>query len=151
MTTLVSEEARAWIGRSAPPQTIEINRSDIQKYAIATEQRAEKYLNGDEAPHMFLFGALKPLVPMDELGPDGITIDPFVPELPLKRVMAGGTDMTFHQPIRAGDVLTATRTLSEITEKQGSTGPLIFITYDMRIENAGGELVLEERQTRIMR
>lgn len=151
MTNLVSDEARAWIGRSAPPQTIEIHRSDIRKYAIATEQRAEKYLSGDEAPHMFLFGALKPLVTMDKLGPDGIQQDPFVPELPLKRVMAGGTDMKFHRPIRAGDVLTAVRTLSDISEKQGSTGPLIFITYDMRIENAAGELVLEERQTRIVR
>lgn len=151
MTSLVSDEARAWIGRSAPPQTIEIHRSDIQKYAIATEQRAAKYLNGDEAPHMFLFGALKPLVPISELGPDGITKDPFVPEVPLKRVMAGGTEMAFHRPILAGDVLTATRTLSEITEKHGSTGPLIFITYALKVENAKGELVLEEKQTRIMR
>ncbi len=47
MSELVSEEARSWIGRSAPPQRIEVSRGDIVKYSIATQQRAEKYLSGD--------------------------------------------------------------------------------------------------------
>lgn len=151
MSDLVSAEARSWIGRSAPPQRIEINRSDIVKYAIATEQRAEKYLAGDVAPPMFMFGALRTLVPMDQLGPDGIPEDGFIPDLPLKRVMAGGTKMRFHRAVKPGDVLVATRSLSAITEKQGSTGPLIFVTYDLRVESEDGELVMEEEQTRILR
>ena len=151
MSELVSAEARSWIGRSAPPQRVEINRGDIVKYAIATQQRAEKYLAGDVAPPMFMFGALRPLVPMDQLGPDGIPEDGFLPDLPLKRVMAGGTKMHFHRRVKPGDVLVATRTLSAITEKQGASGPLIFVTYDLRVETEGGDLVMEEEQTRIMR
>ncbi len=151
MSELISEDARSWIGRSGEPQRIEINRSDIVKYAIATEQRQEKYLKGDEAPPMFMYGALRPLVPMDELGPDGISVDKFLPELPLKRVMAGGTEMTFHRTVHPGDVIVATRSLSDIIEKQGSTGPLIFVVYDLRVETEAGELVMEERQTRILR
>lgn len=151
MSELISEDARSWIGRSGEPQRIEINRSDIVKYAIATEQRQEKYLKGDEAPPMFMYGALRPLVPMDELGPDGISVDKFLPELPLKRVMAGGTEMKFHQTVHPGDVIVATRSLSDIIEKQGSTGPLIFVVYDLRVETEAGELVMEERQTRILR
>ncbi len=151
MSELISEDARSWIGRSGEPQRIEINRSDIVKYAIATEQRQEKYLKGDEAPPMFMYGALRPLVPMDELGPDGISVDKFLPELPLKRVMAGGTEMTFHRTVHPGDVIVATRSLSDIIEKQGSTGPLIFVVYDLQVETEAGELVMEERQTRILR
>jgi 3-methylfumaryl-CoA hydratase len=151
LSELISEDARSWIGRSGEPQRIEINRSDIVKYAIATEQRQEKYLKGDEAPPMFMYGALRPLVPMDELGPDGISVDKFLPELPLKRVMAGGTEMTFHRTVHPGDVIVATRSLSDIIEKQGSTGPLIFVVYDLRVETEAGELVMEERQTRILR
>ncbi|MDP7547140.1 MAG: acyl dehydratase, partial [Alphaproteobacteria bacterium] len=63
MSELISAEAKSWIGRSGEPQRVEINRSDIIKYSIATEQRQEKYLQGDEAPPMFMFGALRPLVP----------------------------------------------------------------------------------------
>lgn len=151
MSELISAEAKSWIGRSGEPQRVEINRSDIIKYSIATEQRQEKYLQGDEAPPMFMFGALRPLVPMDQLGPDGISVDKFLPELPLKRVMAGGTEMTFHRTVHPGDVIVATRSLSDIIEKQGSTGPLIFVVYDLRVEMEAGELVLEERQTRILR
>jgi 3-methylfumaryl-CoA hydratase len=151
VSELISAEAKSWIGRSGEPQRVEINRSDIIKYSIATEQRQEKYLQGDEAPPMFMFGALRPLVPMDQLGPDGISVDKFLPELPLKRVMAGGTEMTFHRTVHPGDVIVATRSLSDIIEKQGSTGPLIFVVYDLRVEMEAGELVLEERQTRILR
>jgi hydroxyacyl-ACP dehydratase HTD2-like protein with hotdog domain len=151
LSELISEDARSWIGRSGEPQRIEINRSDIVKYAIATEQRQEKYLKGDEAPPMFMYGALRPLVPMDELGPDGISVDKFLPELPLKRVMAGGTEMTFHRTVHPGDVIVATRSLRDIIEKQGSTGPLIFVVYDLQVETEAGELVMEERQTRILR
>ena len=151
MNELISDEAKSWIGRSAEPFLVEISRRDIVKYSIATEQKQEKYLKGDEAPPMFMFGALRPLVPMDELGPDGIPPDSFLPELPLKRVMAGGTEMRFHRPVKPGDKLIATRSLHDLFEKKGKTGPLIFAVYNLSVENEDGELVMEEKQTRILR
>ncbi len=151
MSGLIDAAARAWIGRSQPPVTVEVSRRDIQKYAVATEQRQARYLNGDEAPPMFLFGLLRPVAPLDQLGPDGIAQDSFLPELPLKRIMAGGTKLTYHRPIRPGDILVATRTLADIQEKQGGTGPLIFLTYQLRVETQDGELVVEETATRIVR
>jgi len=151
MTGLLTEEMRAWIGRSAPPKRVEVHRSDIVKYSIATEQRLEKYRTGDEAPPMFLFGALRPVVPMDELGPDGLPTASFLPDLPLKRVMAGGTDTTYHRPIRPGDVLICTRTLADMYEKQGSTGPLIFVVYKMAVQSEDGKPIADEIQTQILR
>ena len=151
MNEMISDEAKSWIGRSAEPFLVEISRRDIVKYSIATEQQQEKYLKGDEAPPMFMFGALRPLVPMDELGPDGIPPDSFLPELPLKRVMAGGTEMQFHRPVKPGDKLIATRSLHDLYEKQGKSGPLIFAVYNLSVENEDGELVMEEKQTRILR
>jgi hypothetical protein len=61
---------------------------------------------GDEAPPMFLFGADRPLTPLAELGPDGLRADTLMPELPLKRVMAGGIRQRYHRPVRPGDRLT---------------------------------------------
>jgi len=142
---------KAWIGRAAPPQRIKISRSDIVKYSVATQQRAPEYLNGDVAPPMFLFAAMRPIIPIDQLGPDGIARDPFLPDLPLKRVMAGGTRMQFHRAVKPNDVLVATRTLSGITEKQGTSGPLIFLAYELKVETESGDLVMEEEQTRILR
>ena len=148
---LITDELRAWIGRSLPIDPIEITRNDIVKYSLATQQRSETYLRGDEAPPLFLFGALRPLVAIDELGPDGLAGDPLVPKLPLERVMAGGSKIRFHRVVKPGDVLVGKRELAEIYEKNGASGPLLFIVYKITLTTDGGELVLEETQTRIAR
>ncbi|HIE92364.1 MAG TPA: hypothetical protein EYQ83_05660 [Acidobacteria bacterium] len=148
---LITPEIRQWIGRSDEPQRLEVTRRDIVKYSIATQQRLDKYRRGDEAPPMFLFNAHQPLVDLDALRPDGLTVDPLLPELPLKRVMAGGVKNTYHRPIKAGDALVLTRTLTEIYEKQGASGPLIFVVYAVRVETEAGELVMEETRRRIFR
>lgn len=152
MTTgLIPDAARSMIGTSDPPVRVEVSRRDIVRYAVATEQRLEKFLSGDEAPPMFLFGALRPIVPLGELGPDGIAATSLLLDLPLKRVMAGGTKTRYFRPIRPGDVLVARRTLSDIYEKRGSTGDLIFIVYTVDVRTESGEPVAEETQTRIVR
>jgi len=139
------------IGMSDPPMRVEVSRREIIKYSIATEQRVKKYLDGDEAPPMFLFGALRPVVPVGELGPDGIATTSLLPDLPLKRVMAGGTRTRYFRPIRPGDVLVAVRTLSDMYEKRGSQGDLIFLVYTVDVRTEAGERVAEEIQTRIVR
>ena len=149
--SLLTDDMTAWIGRRETSPPLEISRRDIVKYSLATEQRLDKYRRGDEAPPLFLFGALRPLLPLDELRTDGLPPDPLLPDLPLPRVMAGGSTLRYFAPIHPGDVLVGTRVLSDMVEKQGSQGPLIFITYTLTVVNQNGETVLEETQTRIAR
>ncbi|MEM7404074.1 MAG: MaoC family dehydratase N-terminal domain-containing protein [Pseudomonadota bacterium] len=151
MAELITDEIRAWIGRADTPQQIEVTRRDIIKYATATEQSEARYLNGDEAPPMFLFGAHQPLLPVSSLGPDGLRPETLLPELPLKRVMAGGIKQVHHRPVRPGDRLTLTRTLTDIYSKSGSSGPLIFVVYEIDVRDADGAPVMQETQTRIVR
>ncbi len=151
MPGLLTPEILAAIGQAEPPMRVEVTRREIMKYAVATEQRLEKYLRGDEAPPMFVFGAFRDVVPLAELGPDGIARSSAMPELPLKRVMAGGFRFQYSRPIRPGDVLVSTRVLADIHEKQGASGPLIFLVYERRVATEAGEPVLTETQTRIVR
>jgi len=65
--------------------------------------------------------------------------------------MAGGTRIVVHRAIQAGDVLTATRTLTGLYEKEGRSGPLIFTEYETRIVDANGAPVLDEVLTGIER
>ena len=67
------------------------------------------------------------ILPVDELRKDGIAEDKLIPELPLKRLMAGSSDTVYHRPIHAGDKLVVTRKLKDLYEKEGRTGPLIFV------------------------
>jgi hydroxyacyl-ACP dehydratase HTD2-like protein with hotdog domain len=151
MSDLLSAELLANIGRSSPPRQELVARREIRKYAIATSQRQRKYLDGDEAPPMFHLALFWDVVELDQLTPDGVSIDSLLPRFPLERAMAGGLKIDYHQPIMAGDLLTATRTLTDIYEKQGSQGPLIFYEVVMEVVNESGEPVLTEKTTRILR
>ena len=52
---------------------------------------------------------------------------------------------------RAGDRLVIEKSITDIYEKQGSSGPLIFVVYEITVKTADGELVMQETQTRINR
>ena len=100
---------------------------------------------------MFLFGLVRPILGPGELAPDGLAEDALLPRLPLERTMAGGTKIRYHRAVRAGEVLEATRTLVDIYEKSGRSGPLIFVVYELRVTTTDGEPIAEETQTRIVR
>ena len=151
MSSLLTPELLAHIGQSAPPEKELVTRRDIRKYSIATNQRLEKYLAGDEAPPMFYVALFWAVVEREQLSPDGVFINTLVPEFPLKRAMAGGLRIEFDRPIHPGDILVATRTLSDIYEKQGSQGPLIFYEITTTVEDESSESYLTETPTRIMR
>lgn len=151
MSSLLTPELLAHIGRKAPPKKELVTRRDIRKYSVATGQRLEKYLAGDEAPPMFHLALFWEVEEMDQLTPDGVFTDRLVPKLPLERAMAGGLKIDYHKSIRPGDVLIAERTLTDIYEKQGSQGPLIFYEIDREVKTESGEKVLTEKTTRIMR
>ena len=72
------------------------------------------------------------------------------------QVSAGKSDggRTRHhlpQADKPGDWLTATRTLTDIYEKTGRSGPLIFYEVMMEVRDDDGELVVSEKTTRILR
>jgi len=151
MSDLLSPGLLANIGRSSEPRQELVARREIRKYSIATSQRQRKFLDGDEAPPMFHVALFWDVVEMDQLTPDGVSIDGLLPKFPLEKAMAGGLKIEYHKPILAGDLLTATRTLTDIYEKQGSQGPLIFYEVIMEVVNEAGEPVLTEKTTRILR
>lgn len=151
MSKLLTKELLANIGRSAPPREEVVTRRDIRKYSVATDQRLPNFLAGDEAPPMFHVALFWDVVELDELTPDGVSIDSLLPKFPLERAMAGGLKIVYHKSIYPGDVLVCTRTLTDIYEKQGSQGPLIFYEVTMEVADDSGEPVLTETTTRILR
>lgn len=148
---LLSDELLATIGRQSDPHRELVTRRDIRKYAVATGSRQQKYLQGDEAPPMFHVALFWDVVELDQLTPDGVSIDTLLPKFPLEKAMAGGLKIEYHQPLRPGDWLTATRTLTNIYEKSGRSGALIFYEVVMDITNDADELVIREQTTRILR
>jgi hydroxyacyl-ACP dehydratase HTD2-like protein with hotdog domain len=151
MSALLSDDLLSNIGRQSEPRREIVTRRDIRKYAVATGNRQRKYLDGDLAPPMFHVPLFWDVVELDQLTPDGVSIDALLPKFPLEKAMAGGLNIEYHKPIRPGDWLTSTRTLTAIYEKQGRSGALIFYEVVMDIVDDDGELVIREKTTRILR
>ena len=148
---VLTPELLANIGKAAPLRTEVVTRRDIRKYAIATNQRQRKYLDGDEAPPLYHVALFWDVVELDELSPDGVSIDALLPKFPLEKAMAGGLNITYHDRIRPGDVLIGGRTLTDIYEKEGRSGPLIFYEVVLEVRRQDGSPVITEKTTRILR
>lgn len=151
MSGLLSEELMATIGHKSEPRRELVTRRDIRKYAVATDSHSRKYLDGDEAPPMFHVTLFWDVVELEQLSPDGVSIDALLPNFPLEKAMAGGLNIEYHKPVFPGDWLTSTRILTDIYEKQGSSGPLIFYEIVMDVVDEQGDLVIREKTTRILR
>lgn len=151
MPQLLTPEDLSRIGTSTHPVTETVTRREIRRYSTATGQRLEKYLNGDEAPPLFFSRFFDEIPSMSELQPNGQTADPLTHGLPLKRQMAGGSEVIPHRPIRPGDELTAVRTLTKLKEKEGGSGPILLCTIETRVTDKNGQPVATEIHTRILR
>jgi hypothetical protein len=153
---VVTDAARARIGtvvttyRSDP-----ISIRHIREYVAATGGSPEK-IGGDDtgepvcAPPLFFHAACRPVVAEADLRPDGQYPFLGVPGV-WGRTMAGGNSYEIFGQVRVGDVLTVTERLQDIVEKQGKTGPLVFVTTEASYHNQDGVLIARHQHTVIFR
>lgn len=151
--SLLTDEIRAWIGRTFPPRTGVVTARDIRKFCIATGNEHPRFTEGERpiAPPGFAGVVTSHLSALDALKPDGLPAENLLPPLPLPRVMAGGVEAEYHGIIRAGDRLTAVTRVGSIRERAGRTGPLIFTVLETVVTNQRDEAVVVERTTLIAR
>jgi acyl dehydratase len=72
-------------------------------------------------------------------------------EIPLKRVLNGGTEAEFFRLARLGDVISAQARYVEIVDREGRTGPMVLATIETVYENQDGEQLARVRSTVIFR
>ncbi|AWB35282.1 FAS1-like dehydratase domain-containing protein [Orrella marina] len=85
-------------------------------------------------------------VPMTGLGTDGHPArGGFLPPAEGRNRMWAGGRVSFEGDLLAGIPATRTSTVSKITEKQGKTGSLLFVTVTHEVSQSGKRVVLEEQ------
>lgn len=161
--SLITDEIRSWIGRETPSWTIVVSQLDVKRFAVATDDLNPLYLDEEKAtqsvyggliaPPLFYMAPLTEPKPESELRPDGLPSEGKfpIPPTPLPRLMDGGTEIEFFQPIRVGDVLTGRSTIVDLYQKEGRSGPLIFVVRETRFTNQQGVVVLIEKGASILR
>lgn len=100
----------------------------------------------DVLPPLWHWCAFPPTAGMAELGVDGHPrLGGFLPPVRLDRRMWAGGALTFHAPLRVGEPLVRRSSIRSVTEKDGSAGPMVFVTLDHEII-AGDGLAISEQQ-----
>jgi len=127
---------RELIGRTYDASTYEVKEDAMIRYALATNETNPRFLDpsidgGLIAPPVF------PVVYHAKVLGKPIS-DPEL-NIEFRRALHGEQDMTFHRPIRAGDILSTTPSIEDIHDK--GTGETISIR--LRTENQAGDLVEE--------
>jgi acyl dehydratase len=160
---VITEEARRWADREYPRFEMRVTATDIAKFAYATGETNPVHFDRGAAvaagyadvvaPTLFTYVVrmhASTLVPTDQIEPDG-SPSADVPPLPTRRAMAGETRVELGAPVVAGDVITVEKRLSDMYEKEGRSGPLVFVDMEFTFTNQRGEMVARETFTRIYR
>lgn len=158
-STLITEEARALIGKETEAVTREVYAKDIRRFCYAVGDLNPLYLDeefakrsgfgGTIAPPMFFDIPTTPEFPQDQLKEDGMPRRGLTPRIKATKTMAGGNEIEFFKPIRVGDRITRVSKIADIYEKEGRSGTLVFTVFESRYTNQDGEVVAVERLTGI--
>jgi acyl dehydratase len=70
-------------------------------------------------------------------------------DLPFDRLLDGGSDWEYFQAVRAGDQITAVGRVSDISERSGRVGLMIFIKTVITYRNQFDEIVATQDNTLI--
>lgn len=86
-----------------------------------------------------------------EMGVDGHAArGGFLPPVPLQRRMWAGSEIRFDVPLYVGDEVRRESTVTDIAQKQGASGDLVFVTVEHHIYR-GDVHAIEERQDLVYR
>ena len=145
-TFLTEAMRRQALGRESPPVRMEVEKGAIIKFAQAIgddnplfndEAAARKScLGGLIAPPTFLriLGQIRPEIPFD---------------LPFHRVLDGGSDWEYFQPVRPGDRITAVAAITDLRERTGRLGLMVISTIVTTYSNQFDEVVATQTNATI--
>ena len=142
-------EAHAAVGKTYPPTTYAVGREKIREYAYATGESNPLHLDVDAAraagyrdlvaPPMFAVVYAAPAVAPGLFDPE-VGID-------FARMVHGGQEFRWGPLVIAGDEITTTVTLKDVTARESMS----FFVFESVSENQDGDTVCVGTWTNIVR
>lgn len=129
----------------------EVSLPLFRRLALTLDQPPSELSHGSAIPLAWTAILFPSLARQSEIGPDGHALHgDFIPVMPLPRRMFAGRTVEQVRPVRIGDRLTRRSTIIDLVEKNGRSGPLIFLTIMHEISGDEG-LCYTERQEVVFR
>lgn len=145
---MAGDELDAWVGRvEERDDCVSPHVAGMLSATLADAQTpALTATDGAPLPPLWHWVAFTPSEPMDGLGTDGHPrLGGFLPPIDLGRRMWAGGRLRFHAGLRVGERLHRRSEILRISQKQGGTGRMVFVTVGHRLSGEGG-LAIEEEQ-----
>lgn len=140
----------SWLGRTVT-QHDRLTPALLQRYRATLDSDE----SGDIAPQAVHWIMCTPQAATAQLAQDGHPLrndspDCFIPPIPLPRRMWASSKVEFLAPIAVDAEIERCSTIASISEKEGSSGRLVFVDVEHRTR-ANGALVVQEMQTIVYR
>ncbi|RMF93718.1 MAG: MaoC family dehydratase [Nitrospinota bacterium] len=139
---------RSVLGKESAPVTYEVEKGAIRKFAEAIGDPNPIYYDEEAAKKAGLKGIIAPPTFFCTFLPREL------PDLKMEfgRVrLNGGNEYEYFHPIHPGDRITVTAKYTDVTEKTGRTGKMVFIITEVTYTNQEGTVVAKARNTGIRR
>lgn len=134
-----------WVGKKEEI-TDHIYPTPVKAFALTLNYTDFEAKAGDVLPEIWHWLYFLPIVPMAEVGPDGHPKrGGFLPPITLERRMWASGRLTFHHDLLIGEDIRKTSEILKISEKEGKTGRMVFVTVRHLIQSARGVAVEEEQ------
>ena len=144
--SVITPEMRAAVGVESEPYTNEIEKGAIIKFARAIGDTNPIYTDEEAARRSRYGGLVAPPTVFRSLrsGPMKVNV-----ESPYPANLDGGSEWEYYEPARPGDRITVTHKISNIFERPGRLGNMLFIQRETKYVNQFGTTVAIQRTTGI--
>jgi 3-methylfumaryl-CoA hydratase len=131
-------EYSAWIGRVEESRDT-VTAGPLDRLSATLDRNDRAFSEGDAVPPLGHWLFFLPDVRQSELGPDGHPKrGGFLPPVHgLPRRMWAGSRLSFPGTIRVGESIVRRSTIASVKQKDGASGPLVFVTVRHEIGAAG--------------
>ena len=162
---MMEEEITKLMGKVGDIMITEVEKGAIKRYADAVDDHNPLYWDEEYAKNSRygciiappgFFGwptgwvGAKPTFPtFAKLSHDEATTT--LAQIGYNRSVDGGMEYEFFHTVRAGDTLVALPRITSVSEREGKSGKLIFVSTETTYTNQNGDLVAKSRQTTIYR
>ena len=144
--SVITQEMRDVIGVESEAITYDVERSAIRKFAEAIGDDNPLYVDEEAARKSRYGGVIAPPTFMRSMsaGRSRATV-----QSPYSAALDGGSEWEYFEPVRPGDRISVTMKVSEMFEREGRLGNMLFIIRETSYVNQFGKTVAIQHGTGI--
>jgi 3-methylfumaryl-CoA hydratase len=138
-------ELQNWIGRTESRDDL-VTPAPVLALNATLDREPIEAPAGTALPPLWHWLYFLPVHRQSEIGADGhAKRGGFLPPVPLPRRMWAGSQFEFKSPVRVGDRITRSSTITDVSQKDGRSGTLVFVKvrHELRCNGAAEPAIVE--------